>query len=161
MTQQVNLNQDIEFSGRLGKALNHRGGAEFALMLACLQQDYLARVKFEQQDNPLYSEKTIAADLQHYPVQPLYAEEKHWRQMQVQKQLWQHHQQASARLYEVIHPAPLGLKDQTQFIDPVIIDNAGINNSVMQQQQDIDIDETSLFELLNRLQPKTSEQSAA
>lgn len=161
VTQHVNLHPDIEFSGRLGKALNSQGAAQFSLMLAALQQDYLARLRFEQQNNDATSTKPIPAELQYYPVQPIYAEEQDWRNMQIQKQLWQQQQFASARLSHVIHPSPLAFKDRTQTIDPIIIDNAGLRDVPNKQPEHIEVDETSLFELLNELRPDYREQNNA
>ncbi len=152
-TTAVSLNNlpDAELSGEINRSIGH--SAKFALMLAMLQPDVLARPHF---DNSESDAENVLPELlveSHYPQPPLSTSEDDIRILLTTSSILQSNPQ-DALLWQTMHPEPLSLfNDAKRLADDVVY-----NSSYHTQQQlkspapsELETDATGLYDILESL----------
>lgn len=145
--------QDIEFSGLLNRASNQ--GAKFALLLAMLQQDVLARPNIGQAREPESQEMGDVPT--YYPETHLQAHAQDWLLADTASDILHHDGIRSAQLWLVMHPQPLSLHNDPYYIDDEIYANcdtytqARYSKTTPQENSEITVDETGIFDLLEEI----------
>lgn len=147
------LASDYELNGTINRATNE--GANFALIVAMLEQDCLHRPYLEQSkvhNQALESEN----ERNHYRANPLSANETSWQTCQQTSQLVHDGQLLSAHLWLAMHPEPLSLRNKADAISEEVMANCSINTQTRLQQTKqnvMQVDETGLYDILNELEP--------
>lgn len=143
---------DLEFSGSLNRASSQ--GANFALLLSMLQQNYLERpaVALEEQQNTADD----IAGLSHYPKVPLSAQSRDWYQADIAATILHSDGSKGAHLWLAMHPQPLSLHNDATLIDEDVLANCDIytqqrHNSEIEVEQEIEVDETGIYDLLQHI----------
>jgi hypothetical protein len=143
---------DVEFSGRLNRASSQ--GANFALLLSMLQQNYLERPAVA-----LDRQKSMADDmagLSHYPKTPLSAQSRDWHQGDIAASILHNDSIKSAHLWLTMHPQPLSLHNDVFHIDKDILVNCDIytqqrHSNDSERGQEIEVDVIGIYDLLQHI----------
>lgn len=151
------LSSDYELNGTINRAASE--GAKFALILAMLEQDCIHRPHLGK-SKELNQNPELDSDINHYRSNPLSANDTYWKTCQHTSQLIHNGQLHSAQLWLAMHPEPLSQFNKPDAIDEDIIANCSINTQTrMQQARDkvVKIDETGLYDILQQLEPITTQ----
>ncbi len=147
------LSSDHELNGTINRAASE--GAKFALILAMLEQDCTKRPYLEE-SKELNQDPDIDNNLNHYRGNPLSADAQYWQTCQQTSQLINNGQLHSAHLWLAMHPEPLSLYNKTNTINADVISNCSHNTQTRIRQaveKVVNVDETGLYDILQKLQP--------
>ncbi|WP_416304896.1 VC2046/SO_2500 family protein [Neptunicella sp. SCSIO 80796] len=164
MNPAISSINDIEFSGRLSSALNQQSQQQFSLLLAMLEQNYLDRLHIHDDAEAASAAFDPASSgLSCYPVTPLKAEARDWQQLGQINSMLGDKRPGDARLYQIMHPGPLSLRNDSMHIDEDVINNSPLSAQQKLRKPDntdkqLEVDETGLYEILNQIH--ASEQAA-
>lgn len=141
-----------ELRGALSKTLSQQGRDDFALLLAMLYQDVSQKLRITQTDDPVPdTRERELASIDYYPKTPLAVEPQHWRQQELMTQAASQQDVSSLRLIQSMHPAPLALQNDPQFISDEIKANCDVFCQLRlreEQQQEIPTDEAQLYDVI-------------
>jgi hypothetical protein len=150
------LSSDHELNGTINRAASE--GAKFTLILAMLEQDCTKR-PYLKESKELNQTTDINHNLNHYRGNPLSANNQYWQTCQQTSQLINNGQLHSAHLWLAMHPEPLSLCNKIDTIDANVISNYSHNTQTRIRQavaKVVNLDETGLYDLLQKLQSSTT-----
>ncbi len=153
---------DKELSGALNQALETAGHKQFSLLLAMLQQDFLARPRYASAT--VEDETPASLPASNYPKPGLATREQDWHNAQQITLLLQQQQPGNARLWQTMHPQPLSLKNDANAIPPELINNmswdAQLRHSMARRQQPLDpqisTEPAAILDVLDKLHGKST-----
>ena len=160
---QLTALSDVEYNGQLNRSAGQ--GAKFALMLSMLHSDILNRPNLIDEHHEKIAPSQDVAAINCYPETPLMASHQHWSEMDKTSELL-HEDNQGSRLWGCMHPSPL-----SQFNDPLRIDEQVLANCPLHTQKqfqskkvekevdDVIVDETGLYDILEQLNPQFQEAS--
>lgn len=153
-SQTINpASQDLEFSGQLNRA-SHQG-ANFALLLASLQQDVLARPHVGKGSEP--SNQQVDDIQSNYPEIHLQTYAQDWPLADTTTHILHSDGIRGAQLWLAMHPQPLSLHNDPFHIDDDIYANCDSHTQTRYSQteaeagNEIVVDETGIFDLLEEI----------
>jgi hypothetical protein len=147
------LSNDHELNGTINRAAGE--GAKFALILAMLEQNCIHRPHLEK-SKELAPPPEVDSDINYYRSNPLRANDTYWQTCQHTSQLIHSGQLHSAHLWLAMHPEPLSQYNSPDAIGEEVIANCSINtqNRIQQAKQSVMmVDETGLYDILQKLEP--------
>ena len=145
-----------ELRGALSKTLSRQGRDDFALLLAMLHQDINQKLRItETEEPPPDIRERELASVDFYPKTPLAAEPQHWRQQELITLAAAQQDLSSLRLMQSMHPAPLALQNDPQFISDEVKANCDIFCQLRMREQtvqEIPVDEAQLYDVIQASQ---------
>lgn len=144
--------RDIEYNGALNRATQQ--GANFALLLAMLEQDCTLRPYIEPDNEPSLNLAQELASLAHYPTIPLKPGEQYWTEVMFTQQLIAAGALEDAKLWLAMHPEPLSLHNSAEHIPDEIVENCSlqVRERINKQQSNrFAQDATGLYDILDNL----------
>ncbi|MFT2090124.1 VC2046/SO_2500 family protein [Paraglaciecola sp. 2405UD69-4] len=145
------LSGDLELNGELNRSSQQ--GAKFALLLAMLEPNSLYRPRIEKTEEPQY----VSIDnqgLHYYKRSSLAVDANYWKKAENTANLMGSGHIRSAHLWLAMHPEPLSLRNNPNAIDEEVLANTSVftqNRVTNELSQDIEVDETALFDILDGL----------
>lgn len=143
---------DAELSGEVNRSIGQH--AKFALMLAMLQPDVLARPHFEcttwDADNVI--PEALAASA--YPKTPLHTSTEDIEVLLATSSLMQSNP-SDAMLWQTMHPEPLSLFNDAKRLADEVVYNASYHTQKQLQSpsaSELETDATGLYDILEALQ---------
>ncbi len=149
---------ESEFKGALSKTLAKQGKADFALLLAMLQQDITNKLRLTdtQPDAEVDTRQQELAMLgRTYPEIPLSVEKQHWYQQTHVTQAIAMGDLANARLMQQMHPPPLSLQNDPAFISEEIVANCDVfcqERMLENKSHEKEVDPTLLYDVVQQVQ---------
>lgn len=145
-----------ELKGALSKTLSRQGRDDFALLLAMLYQDVSQKLRIAgTEDPPPDTRELELASIDYYPKTPLAAEPQHWRQQELMTQAASMQDVAGLRLIQSMHPAPLSLQNDPQFIPDEVKANCDMFCQLRMRDEaikEIPVDEVQLYDVIEASQ---------
>ena len=152
VSAQALLSSDYELNGTINRAAS--AGAQFALMMAMLDQDCIHRPYIEK-PKEIGRTPEDKNDLNYYRANPLSANDTYWQTCHHTSQLIHNGQLHSAQLWLAMYPEPLSLHNKPDAIDAEVVANCGINTQTrlkQAMQNELKVDETGLYDILQELE---------
>ena len=145
--------RDIEYNGVLNHATGQ--GANFALLLAMLEQNTLLRPSIGKDDDTQDNLQGQLAGLSHYRSPPLAADEQYWSLVTSTQHFIQGGELDNARLWLAMHPEPLSLHNDALHIPDEVLENCSLlvrERLKNQQAKEFKQDATGLYDILQDIQ---------
>ncbi|WP_088329222.1 VC2046/SO_2500 family protein [Lacimicrobium sp. SS2-24] len=142
---------DFELNSSLSKAASQGNGANFALLLAMLQDNLLDRPRLEASKEQHWAESQ--SHLDKAPEIPLKAETQHWEFEAQHAQYVNQQQLASARLWHCLHPSPLSVFNDNKRLDDEVVENTSWSCRQKLKGGSVEplqVDETNLLEVIDK-----------
>ena len=122
---QAILTQDLEWSGTVVRATNHR--ALFALYMAIQSQPGKETIRFAaEKEQSNVSDNDYPHRLNHYPRASLAADGSHFKALQISSQLVKENNTRDLSLWQIMHPDPLSHKNNCLSIPAEIKTNCSL-----------------------------------
>lgn len=156
---------DSEFKGSFAKALSGNGKQDFELLLAMLQQDITDRLRITSNEEPPKDTRELELEsINFYPEIPLSIEEKHWKQQHSITQAAAELDFSNVRLMQYMFPTPLALQNDPARIPDDVLANCDIfcqQRMAGEQTEEINVDETLLYDVIKNVRDNFSVDQAA
>ena len=146
---------DAELSGRLSSAAGQ--GAQFALLLAMLEQNVLHRPNYAKSEDTLVAaDKDFPERLNNYPPVSLSATSTHFACADVANRLFRDGESRNAQLWLAMHPDPLSMYNDPSRIDDEVVQNCDLPTQTYLQiprPSDIPVDATLMLDVIEQARP--------